>query len=574
MKIFFQKIKAKKWEIATLIVIIAIGIFFRSYEFSDWLHFEIDQVYDIDSISNAIQNGPSNLPLLGTNAGGGALRLGPAFYYMEYVSAKIFGNTPPGHAAFVLIFSILSLPLFYLLCKRYFRTEIALGLLAVFSFSLYLILYSRFSWSPNILPPLILFSFYALLRSVSEKEKRKDLWFLLATGAITVCTHIHFNSFIAVPAAALIFLIIKRPRFSLRTWLGAFFIVFLLYSPVITNEIKTKGENTKMFIRNISKDTRAKENIRVSIAEGIRYDVLESFLIISGNDLINESRQGSASQSVCENCPKGTILGIIGFAYFFLGLLGIIYAFFQRPQGDKKDFLIIISSWFLVSLGVFIYLIKGGFTMQPRFALISAPLAFIFLGFIFEPILAKKNSLRQGLFVLVILLLLWSNSLRIRDAFANFRKAGIENFRVEQEDIFPNTNRVTLQQQYAIVDYIRSNSSQNDFPVYLKSDRNEYDATFWYHLNNLGIINYGPINTANLCPEAYYFLIKTNSTPRDMATYFDIVEMKSFGTLNVFHLVPKKEKMDCTEQKVLERHFTDPEIKAAEMLVWNKLFKK
>jgi 4-amino-4-deoxy-L-arabinose transferase-like glycosyltransferase len=566
-----KKIRSRKWEFILLAIIIAAGIFFRVYHFSDWLHFEIDQVYDIDSISNAIQNGPQNLPLLGTNAGGGLLRLGPAFYYLEYVSAEIFGNTPPGHAAFVLIFSIFSLPLFYLFCKRYFETEISLGLLAVFSFSLYLILYSRFSWSPNVLPFLILFSFYALLKSIPEDEKRRNMWFLLAVSGITICTQIHFNVLLVVPGTVLIFLLLKRPRFSWKTWLWAVAVVIFLYSPLIANEIKTHGQNSKLFLKSVIANNRATRSFEFSSVEGIKYNALEYFLIISGNDQINELPR-SCSQSSDIGCFKNKTLQTIGFAYFFLGIFSLLYLFSKKPDEKRRDFLLLSLSWFFVSFVLFVYLIFSGFTMRSRFALISAPMAIILLGFVFEPIFSQRKKVRLGLFLIVVLTLLWFNGTKIKEVFTNLKKAGIESFKVEQEDVFPNTNRITLEQQYAIIDYMRSKFSQNNFPVFFRSDRTEYYDTFWYHLGNLGVVNYGPIHARESCPEANYFLIITNFDLGSLALYFDVVEVKSFGTLNVFQLTPKKEKTACTKEDDLQRYSTAPETKGAEMMTWKKLF--
>ena len=122
-------------EIIALILILCIGIFLRTYHFSDWLHFEMDQAIDYDLVSPAVDFGPGHLPLLGPNVGGGLLRLGPAFYYMEYLSALVFGNDPTGHAMLVLLSSIFAIPLFYLFAKRYFSPVLSLGLMAVFSFS-------------------------------------------------------------------------------------------------------------------------------------------------------------------------------------------------------------------------------------------------------------------------------------------------------------------------------------------------------------------------------------------------------------------------------------------------------
>jgi 4-amino-4-deoxy-L-arabinose transferase-like glycosyltransferase len=212
-----KKYQERKWEVILLVAIIATGIFFRVYNFSDWLLFEIDQSYDTLIVSQAAENGIENLPLLGPTAGGGrALRLGPAFYYMEYVSALIFGDTPTGHAMLVLILSILAIPLFYFFIRRYFRLDIAIALTALFSVSAYLILYGRFSWSPNVLPFLILLSFYALLRSVAETEARRDRWFLLATLAITIASQIHFNTFFTIPTITVLFLLYKTAEISLE----------------------------------------------------------------------------------------------------------------------------------------------------------------------------------------------------------------------------------------------------------------------------------------------------------------------------------------------------------------------
>ena len=194
MDFILKKIKANKWEFALLLIIICVGIFLRTYNFSRWLHFEIDQVYDMDIVAPAVSDGIQNLPLLGPNVGGGMARLGPAFYYMEYASAKIFGNTPVGHAMNVLILSILALPLFYVFCRKYFSKVESLGLLAIFSVSLYMVMYSRFSWSPNVLPFLVLLSFYTLLRSVSPKEKYPARWFLAAVALITITSQIHDRS--------------------------------------------------------------------------------------------------------------------------------------------------------------------------------------------------------------------------------------------------------------------------------------------------------------------------------------------------------------------------------------------
>jgi hypothetical protein len=101
-----QKLKKlfKNKIFISLLIITLVGFGLRIYRHSDFLHFELDQSRDAMVISEAIEKGPGELPLLGPRAAGTMLRLGPAFYYFEYLSALIFGNTPAAMNALNLIF--------------------------------------------------------------------------------------------------------------------------------------------------------------------------------------------------------------------------------------------------------------------------------------------------------------------------------------------------------------------------------------------------------------------------------------------------------------------------------------
>ena len=105
----------KNWVYLVLALIIVAAAGFRVWHFSDWLHFEMDQARDGSLVKEAVQNGPSQLPLLGPRAGGTFVRLGPIFYYFQYASAKLSGSTLPSVFAYPdLLFSILAIPFFFL----------------------------------------------------------------------------------------------------------------------------------------------------------------------------------------------------------------------------------------------------------------------------------------------------------------------------------------------------------------------------------------------------------------------------------------------------------------------------
>jgi hypothetical protein len=244
-----NRFTSKQLVIFGLAAIIGLGIFLRAYNFSAWLHFELDQARDARVIDRVLGGNAADLPLLGPKAGGTLLRLPPGFYYLEYLSALVFGGSPAGMAGFVVVFSILSVPLFYFFLRRYFPKPLSLGLTLLFSVSAYFVMYGRFAWNPNLLPFFILLGFYALLRAVDHNEMKKGLWFLVSVFSLVLATHFHFLAFLALPMIFLALLIVRRPKFSWKIWLGAIAISLVLYLPMILNESETNFANTKEFFK-------------------------------------------------------------------------------------------------------------------------------------------------------------------------------------------------------------------------------------------------------------------------------------------------------------------------------------
>ncbi|MFZ3032177.1 MAG: glycosyltransferase family 39 protein, partial [Candidatus Moraniibacteriota bacterium] len=256
------KLSSQQLVILCLVAIVAVGFFLRAYQFSPWLHFELDQARDARVIDHALLDGPAELPLLGPKAGGTFLRLAPGFYYVQYMSGLFFGGTPSGVAVLIMLLSAAAVLVFFLFIRRYFSLHLSLLLTALFAVSAFFVMYGRFAWNPNMLPFFVLLGMYALLRSVDSGEEKRERWFFVAVFSLTLATHAHFLAFLALPAIVLAFLLIKRPRFSLRLWLGALAIVAVLYLPMALNEWETGGSNTREFLAAITeKSTKEDHNL-------------------------------------------------------------------------------------------------------------------------------------------------------------------------------------------------------------------------------------------------------------------------------------------------------------------------
>jgi 4-amino-4-deoxy-L-arabinose transferase-like glycosyltransferase len=560
--------------------ILAFGIFLRSYNFSPWLHYEVDQTWDYTIVSNAIQHGPGSLPLLGPTAGGGrALRLGPSFYYLEYLSALIFGNTPQGHAANVLVFSILTLPLFYLFYRRYFSREVSLGLLAIASTSYYLVAYSRFSWSPNVLPFFILLSFYALLKCVSKEEKHPARWFLVMVTIGTITSQIHFNAFFTISAIILVFLVIKRPRFSLKLWAAAIGIVFLIYSPMICNEIKSHGEDTLFFFQRVSNPGNHVKPFVPKAIINIQYNVYEYFLVISGNDQINSREPDGSSFGL--SCKKdcGLVnhvsLKILALIYFILGLLMLVINTAKEKFGERKDFLVLTLLWFVFSF-LYFFKIYDSNILFPRFFLIIAPLAIIFLGFILELLRPEKNKLGLVAMSLLIIGIVWTNTSYVFAYFGQLRNVSTLSEDIKLKDVFPFTVRATFQLQQQVADYIASKATSNGYPVYIQCDH-EYAATYWYLLNQMGIQESDDMSHEQIPENGNYFLITRTSLSKvpleDIAIQkFRVANTHVFGSITVYTLNPQvgAHLSQALNNSLL--YVTTQKEQISNMLTWKKLF--
>ncbi|MEI7749541.1 MAG: glycosyltransferase family 39 protein [Candidatus Moraniibacteriota bacterium] len=567
-----RTMRKNRWELVAIAVFFGVGIFLRTYHFSDWLHFEIDQAFDYELVSPAVDHGIGNLPLLGPNVGGGMLRLGPAFYYMEYASAIVFGNTPTGHAMNILLLSILALPLFYLFCRRYFPTIQSIGLLAIFSVSLYLVMYSRFSWSPNVLPFLVLLSFYALLRGVSPRERHPARWFLVAVAMVAVTSQIHFNSFFVIPIIAIIFTAINRPRFRWKVWLATLGIVFLVYSPAILNDVKTNRENLHYLKEKFVKTSPGSFIMPDTLVQTVEYGAYEFFFINTANDQINgiKLKDYGFEPGVYGD---GFGLKILALALSVFGSVVLIIRTFRETDADRKNFLILISLWLAVSFYL-IYSIADGYRMYPRFFLLLSPLAILLYGFILELFGPEKSRLRLVAFSIVILALVGLNLRAIAPAFATLRNTApmTESADIETGDIFPNTNRITLSQEQGIVDYIVSKHDENGYPVYLDA-KSEYEPAFWALLERRGIGYSDEVGDSSLYTEGNYFDIRFSDDSFDPGSDFTVLETRPFGTLTVTRFQPLETVVIGTRQSDTDRKRSVVMSDISKLLTWDSLFK-
>ncbi|KKQ53516.1 MAG: hypothetical protein US70_C0002G0004 [Parcubacteria group bacterium GW2011_GWD2_38_11] len=541
-------IKKKSFLIAIVFIILA-GSFLRIYHFNDWIHFETDQTDDYLITSPAIQNGIENLKLLGPRAGAEELRIGPAYYYIEYLGGKIFGNTPQGHAAPNLILAIAAMPLFFVFARLYFSRIISASLLVLYATSFYLIQYARFSWNPNVLPFFVLATFYLLLRSVSPEEKRRDVFFIFSLTILSIISQLHFNGLFIIVPAYVIFLLIKRPHFPIKTWVYAILFSILIYSPIILHELKYDFSNSKLLIEKISGNSKEKEkseekNVSEKIVQNLRYNSGEFFLILTGEDRINTSRPNGYSLGIlCNACKEDRIWRLSALFLYIASVLLLGWNIKKEKNKTRKDFLILSALWLSIGSAYFISLTLNKLYIYPRFYLVLAPLAFILLGLIFEKIIFRKKLINTILIVAITLLIAIINSTKISDSFWQLKNSQQIAVKIETEDVFPNYYRAPLFIHQKISDYIEQQVPNKNTKIFISSE-SEYEPIYWIILQNKGYNYFNEFDDEKPSEVGEYFSIQLSANKKkndseNFSDFFDIIEVKDFGIMKVTRLKPK-----------------------------------
>lgn len=538
-----------------LALILALGGFLRVHNFTDWLHFELDQSRDARVVDDAVEGGPGELTLLGMKAGGTSLRLGPGFYYLEYLSALVFGGTPQGMAAVVPILSIASIGLFYLFARRLFGTRLSLLLTLLFSVSEYMVMYGRFAWNPNPIPFFSLLGFYALLRSVAPDARHPGRWFILAAFSIGMATHLHFLAFVALPAVAVLFLLIRRPRFSWKAWSAAVLAFFVFYVPVILNEIETDGANSKAFVAAVTKKSSKEEH---SIPEKFVKDVTEhalGYLVVTTGyergGFFSLRSVGEGVSVTCDaRCEYGWKAGAIATMTLLLSVFAAAFLWWKVREREKSDLILLSGIWFSVAFLLFLPL---SYDFAPRFFLVTAPIPFLFLGFLVEAsrrLLPWKRALAAAAGA-AILGMAGFNLYSLWNRFGEIRVAPYESITTPSDRILKERTRVTLEQQYHMVDFLKKYSDRTGYPVYMSSEP-EHRRAIKYLLERAGVEN-DVLGMGKIYEEGIYVLIlRSRSDLEDgMEKYldsYDVIARHPFGTLTMIEFRPKPEAIQALRQ--------------------------
>jgi len=414
--------KRKKWLFAAAaILILAVGIFLRTYRFHDWLYFYPDQARDVKIVGDYL-DGKIALPLTGFRAASTHFELGAMYYYFQIASGKLFGVHPDTMAYPDLFFNVLAIGLLFFFLKRYFRSDISLVLTAMYSVSFYAIEFSRFAWNPNPMPFFVLLYLMALLEFLTKKEKTHWGWIAAIGVMVGIGIQLHtilIFLFLGMSFFAMIFLLWKNWRLWNR-WLAIVGIVLILNANQLISEIskhRNSFANTKKLV-NLSfgtSETEGEEGLSSSLVKDIVcHAQANAHMISSLGDKIScdyiyteEPEEGQIQKIFGYYInPTQSNWIIFGLIFSLLGYGLLIYSYFTESDPKKKTFLGIICLYALLMFAIMIPIIGGA---PLRYYLPVFFMPYVFVGLMLEFFRKKISWLFPPLMIASLVLVIWFN---------------------------------------------------------------------------------------------------------------------------------------------------------------------
>jgi 4-amino-4-deoxy-L-arabinose transferase-like glycosyltransferase len=208
-------------------------------------------------------------PLLGPRASlTGDFNLGPFYYYLLAIPYWLGRGDFRVAIIFFAVLNSLSIPLLYLVAKRWFSKHQSMLISLLFASSAYFIQIQSFPWNPYVLPLFIILSLY-FVNKVSEKKYINFFFFAISYA---ICLQLHATAIFLLPVFISLLPIRKIPLKYYLLGIGTLVVVnlpwvfvnltsnfsqikagLLIFSPIkseqcsITNWLTTHGNGERCF---------------------------------------------------------------------------------------------------------------------------------------------------------------------------------------------------------------------------------------------------------------------------------------------------------------------------------------
>ena len=309
-----------------------------------------------------------------------------AYLSMPFIS--IFGLNVFSARIVNVIFSCVSLIIFYLLFKLIFNKKKALIALALLSICPWSIMAARWGLESNIFPTLFLIAFYFLFKGILIAKK----FFILSFFVFATSLYSYGTSYLVVPLFIIIasIYLLKNRLISLKYFLISSTVFLIVSLPVISFIIINHFNLSQLELFNITVPKLSSNRINV-IFNLFSVDILKLLpqnLLRLLNIIVVQS-DGNLYNAI----PYFGTIYVLSLPFFIIGFYNVIVN--KKYKTDASHFLFCI--WFLCS----IILGLSSHININRLNIIFFPLLYFVVLGIIDAGNAIKPQLRKNYFILV-----------------------------------------------------------------------------------------------------------------------------------------------------------------------------
>ncbi len=240
MRLHIRTILTDHW---IFITILALAAFLRLLHFQSHIVFLGDQGRDVRIMRDLLLL--RNIPAIGPPTSIGQIYSGPFFYYLMSPFLLLFGFNPIGPAYGTLLLSLIGLTLIYAILLRTAGKPIALMATGLIATSWVNIMYSRFSWNPNLMP---FFSFLLVSTAITLYRKPSVAKGVLFGAMIGLALQLHYLVGLIIMGLLAMYCIAivrsKRKWPYIQALLTAVVAGMLVMAPFLLFELKHSFMNT------------------------------------------------------------------------------------------------------------------------------------------------------------------------------------------------------------------------------------------------------------------------------------------------------------------------------------------
>lgn len=446
-------VKNNKTEFVLLILVLLVGAFVRLYKIDQYMTFLGDEGRDVIIVRRLFTE--LHPPLIGPGTSIGNMYLGPLYYYLMAIPLLIANFNPVGPAIFVALLGVATIFLLWFVTKEWFGKKGALVAAFLYAISPVVIIYSRSSWNPNIMPFFALLTVYGIWR-VWQRDGVK--WLPVVGFSFAAMMQSHYLALIVLPVILIVwFMTLLKVKNKKKYWIYSIFgfVVFLLLmSPLAIFDYRHGWHNFAAI-----KEFFAVRQTTVSVKPWKSLPLIWPIF----NDITTRLVGGT------NRVAGGIVAGIITLTSIYVYL-------FKREKYSKMrvSVILVLSLWLgfgLIGLGLYkqqIYDHYYGF-------IFTAP--FIIFGGIFECLVESKRFKKIGTMLAGILVLILT--------FFNIQNSPLRHS--------PN---MQLTRTQTIARRVMEVANGEKFNFTIIAERN-YDNAYRYFLNIWGakVTDIDPMNT-------------------------------------------------------------------------------